>query len=127
MFGWLTKRLPASPVAGDAIAAIAECDFELAESLRGTLTREHISEIVDTYFRLRDWPAKDIAIHLLQDCKPSQVHEVMVDALKSPTAESRAIAYCSLIGDLNHYSTFLCDGVVDAHLVDRAIAAKFNA
>ena len=127
MFGWFKRREHTGRATGDTISPIAECDFERAESLRGSLSRDQIAEVVHTYQRLGDWPPKDIAVHLLQDCERSQVREVMRDALRSPTVESRAIAYCSLTGDPNQFSTFVRDGVVVPQLVDRAIAAKFGA
>jgi hypothetical protein len=111
----------------DAMTAIVECDFELAESLRFTLTPATITEIVDMYHHLNDWSRRDIAVHLLQDCDPARVQSVMQNALNSPTPESRAIAYCSLCGDFEAFDSFLRDGFVDADLVDTAIRTKFGS
>ncbi len=121
MFGWFKRLLPAAHSASDPITAILESDFALADSLRGLLTQKQIQEVIDTYQKLSDWLPKDIAVHMLQDCKPEMVREVMLDALKSPTVETRAIAYCSLAGD--HFDAFVRNGAVDTHLVDRAITS----
>jgi hypothetical protein len=127
MFGWFKKRQFAASTINDPVSAIMHCDMSSAESLRGSLTPAQIREIVDTYRRLSDWEPKDIAIHLLQDCDPSKVQLVMRDALRSPTVESRAIAFCSLAKDFNLFPSFLRDGVVDPNLVDTAIKTRFGA
>lgn len=111
----------------EAIAAILDCDIELAESLRGTLTKAEINKVIDTYHRLGEWQPKDVAIHLLQDADPDQVQAVMHDALNSPTVETRAIAYCSLCRDFAAFNGFLRKGFVDPSLVNQAIQSKFSS
>lgn len=110
----------------DPISAILICDFEAAESLRGNLTAHEVSAIIALYRKTTDWNQKDIAIHMLQDCDPTAVESVMRDALLSPTAESRAIALCSLKNDFTLFDRFIRDGFVDASLVDAAIKTEFR-
>jgi hypothetical protein len=110
----------------DPISAILTCDFEAAESLRGNLTPHEVSAIISLYQDTADWNQKDIAIHLLQDCDPLAVENVMRDALHSPTTESRAIAICSLKDDFTLFDRFLRGGFVDASLVDAMIKTEFR-
>ena len=105
---------------------MVNCDFEAAESLRGSLTAHQVSEIITLYRETTDWNQKDIAIHMLQDCEPSAVQHVMRDALHSPTTESRAIALCSLKNDFTLFDRFLRNGLVDASLVDAEIKSEFR-
>jgi hypothetical protein len=110
----------------DPISAIVNSDFEAAESLRGSLSAQQVSEIISLYSDTKDWGQKDIAVHLLQDCEPAAVEYVMRDALRSPTAESRAIALCSLKNDFTLFERFLRNGFVDASLVDAAIQSELG-
>ncbi len=113
-------------LAMDPISAILNCDFEAAESLRGNLTSHEVSAIIALYRDTTDWNQKDIAIHLLQDCDPIAVENVMRDALHSPATESRAIAICSLKNDFTLFDRFLRGGFVDASLVDGMIKTEFG-
>ena len=70
--------------------AIKETDLWIAEAVRGRLVRPIVPAIADFYRRLEDWGEKDMAVHILQDCKPRQVHEVMLDAIRSPDPITRA-------------------------------------
>ena len=127
MFGWFkTNRDPSSKNERDVLAVISACDLERAEELRGTLTSHEIAEITGRYHELRDWEPKDVAVHLLQDCNPQQLREVMRDALRSPTAATRAVAFCSLSNDFGLFDSFLRDGIIAAELVDRAIRERFG-
>ena len=108
----------------DPVSAVVNCDFEAAEALRGRLSRQQVSDVVTLYHDTSDWNQKDIAVHLLQDCEPAVVEIVMRDALHSPTAETRAIALCSLKNDFGMFETFLRNGFVDAALVDEAIRSE---
>lgn len=110
----------------DPISAILNRDFESAESLRGNLTPQEVSAIIALYQETTDWNQKDIAIHLLQDCDPTTIENVMRDALHSPTTETRAIAVCSLKDDFTLFDRFLRDGFVDASLVDAVIKTEFR-
>ncbi|MCC9607795.1 hypothetical protein LOC68_03300 [Blastopirellula sp. JC732] len=110
----------------DAVSAIVNCDFEAAESLRGSLDEQQVSDVIALYLGTADWGQKDIAIHLLQDCEPSVVEAVMRDALQSPTVETRALALCSLKNDFAMFERFLRNGFVDASLVDAAIESEFR-
>lgn len=110
----------------DPFTAILNSDFDAAESLRGNLTPHDVSSIIELYQNTTDWNQKDIAIHLLQDCEPLAVANVMHDALHSPTTESRAIAVCSLKDDFTLFDRFLRGGFVDASLVDAVIETEFR-
>jgi hypothetical protein len=110
----------------DPISAILNCDFEAAECLRGNLTPYEVSAIIAIYQETMDWNQKDIAIHLLQDCDPTTVENVMRDALHSPTTASRAIAVCALKDDFTLFDRFLRGGFVDASLVDAVIKTEFR-
>ena len=105
----------------DHIDAIIHGDFDLAESLRGTLSASQVQEIIETYYRLSNWPSKDLAVHLLQDYPSDKVKAVMRDALASPTPGTRAVAYCVITGNDVAFGSFLSDGFVDPKRVDAAI------
>ena len=110
----------------DPVSAIAQCDFEAAEHLRGRLAVQQVSDVIALYWDTADWDQKDVAVHILQDCEDSALEPVMRDALQSPTVETRAIAFCSLKKDATLFTQFLRNGFVDASLVDAAIQSEFR-
>lgn len=109
----------------DPITAIVNSDLGMAESLRGTLSNYDVASIIDLYRSTSDWKQKDVAVHLLQDCDSVDLESVMHDVLQSPTAETRAIAFCCLGNDSNMFDQFIRNGFVDPELVDSAIRARF--
>ena len=111
----------------DYMFAIMSVDIKMAESLRGSLTADELDDIADTYRRLGDWPPKEVAAHLLQDCSAGQYADVWKNALKSPSIETRATAYGTLTGDFDSYNDFMRDGFLNGSLVDAAIARISSA
>jgi len=103
--------------------ALRNHDFEALETLRDGPVSEYLAELVVAYATLDDWATKDLVLHLIQDCADDRARDVMVDALDSPTPDSRAIAICSLRSDFSLFDSFLVNGLVDGGRVDAAIAA----
>lgn len=110
----------------DPIIAIINSDFEAAESIRGTLDSYQLKSVIEYFWDTQDWAQRDIAIHLLQDCEPTVIEQVMRDGLHSPTVESRAIAFCCLKNDFDAFPKFLRNGFVAPDLVDPAIQSEFG-
>ena len=103
--------------------ALRNHDFEALETLRDGPVSEYLADLIVAYGSLNDWATKDLVLHLVQDCADDRVRDVMVDALDSPTPDSRAIAICSLRSDNTLFDGFLVNGFVDGGRVDAAIAA----
>jgi hypothetical protein len=101
--------------------ALRNHDFEALETLRDGQVSDHLTDLVAAYAALNDWATKDLVLHLIQDCSDDRVRDVMLDALDSPTPDSRAIAICSLRSDNTLFDGFLVNGFVDGGRVDAAI------
>jgi hypothetical protein len=101
--------------------ALRNQDFEAIEELRDGPVADYIPELVAAYGDLTDWNSKDLVVHLIQDCTDDRARDAMLDALDSPTVETRAVAICVLNSDFALFDSFLVDGWVDASRVDAAI------
>lgn len=93
------------------------------ERRRDVLTEGIVRDIVTEWNPSLPWRTKDAWAALLQDQTAECVLPVFRDALRSPTAETRAYALCILTGDFEQFTSLLNDDSVDAAKVDAAIAA----
>lgn len=109
-----------------ALAAVQKADYEELEGLRDEIKPEYVPRFVATWNKSMTWKTKDAYITLLMDQSGEAVREIMLDALDSPTVESRAYALCILKGDFTLFNSFLTDGWVDQNKVDTALA-QFRA
>lgn len=102
--------------------ALARRDYEALEGLRDVLNDDVVRALAAEWSPSLPWAAKDAYAALLQDQLAPCVHALFRDALKSPTAETRAYALCVLTGDFGKFTELMSDGGVDAAKVDAAIA-----
>ncbi len=109
-----------------ALAAVQRADYEELEGLRDEIKPEYVSRLAATWNKSMPWKTKDAYITLLMDQSGAAVRKIMLDALDSPTVESRAYALCILKGDFGLFDSLLTDGWVDQNKVDTALA-QFRA
>ena len=102
--------------------ALGSKDFEAIEGLRDGPVANYLPELVVLYEQLDDWVTKDLLVHLIQDLDDPSMRPVMLNALSSPTVETRAIALCALQSNYALFGSFIVNGFVDAGRVDTAIA-----
>ncbi len=105
-----------------ALAAVQKADYEELEGLRHEVKPEYVPRLVTTWNKSMAWKQKDAYIALLMDQSGDAVREIMLDALDSPTVESRAYALCILKDDFSLFVSLLTDGWVDQNKVDTALA-----
>lgn len=121
------KRHPQQPIAETLPtirAAISAGDFEALEGLRDVLNEEIVRALAAEWHPDLPWSTKDAYAALLMDQTTHCVMPIFRDALKSPTAESRAYALCVVTGDFSRFDGLLTQGGVDAAKVDAAIARE---
>jgi hypothetical protein len=102
--------------------AISEGDFEALETLRDVLDAESVQQLAAEWRADLPWSIKDAYAAILLDQTADCVQPLFRDALKSPTAETRAYALCVITGDFGRFDQLLTQGGVDAAKVDAAIA-----
>jgi hypothetical protein len=125
MFGFF-KWKKSNPKLAEMRRAVSAGDGQALELLRDHVDAAAVSALSTDWSPDQPWPLKDAMVALLMDqpvAKYPVLRPLMVDALGSPTVETRAYALCSLTGDWAVFDTWLSGGWVDASLVDGAIDA----
>lgn len=115
------------PIIQEALNAIHDQDGDAIEGLRDKIQPEHIPLLMGTWQPSLPWPIKDGYVALLMDRVGEAVRPLMEDALRSPTAEMRAIALCSLKGNLDLFTSLLTEGEVDPDKVEMALQEYLSA
>ena len=109
------------------LKAIDQRDGEAIEGLRGRKVDENMDALLATWRATLPWAAKDLYVGLFMDQKDARLEPMMLDALESPSVDSRAPAICYLTGSFKLFDTFLtAGGWVDPMVVDAAIAKWRN-
>lgn len=103
------------------LATIEAQDFEEIESLRDKLDADLVRQIVAHWRRDLPWGVKDAYAALLMDHLDDYVRPVFIDALQSPTVESRAYAVCVLARDFGRFDAMMSQGCLDWKRVDAAV------
>lgn len=103
------------------LAAIEAQDFEEIEGLRDKLDADLVRRIAAQWRKDLPWGIKDAYAALLMDRLEDCVRPVFVDALQSPTVESRAYAVCVLSRDFGRFDGMMSEGGLDERKVDAAV------
>lgn len=103
------------------LAAIEAQDFEEIEGLRDKLDDALVRQIAAQWRSDLPWGIKDAYAALLMDRLEDCVRPLFVDALRSPTVESRAYAVCVLSRDFGRFDGMMSKGGLDEGKVDAAV------
>ncbi|MGV3663578.1 MAG: hypothetical protein ACO1TE_25635 [Prosthecobacter sp.] len=103
------------------LEALEAQDFEEIEGLRDRLDGELVPEIAAQWRDDLPWAVKDAYAALLMDRLEECVRPLFVDALRSPTVESRAYAVCVLTRDFGRFDAMMSHGALDEGRVDAAV------
>lgn len=101
-------------------------DENLLESLRESVTVDHIHELVELFEECQDWTVRDAIVLVLQDLQDPRCESLMMCALESPNKETRLVAISKLRGDRLLFLDYLRDGYISAEKIDAAIAEYFS-
>lgn len=102
--------------------ALAQQDFEEIECLRDILNPALVDLVAADWRTDLPWEIKDAYAALLLDQTRDSVRPIFLDALRSPTVETRAYAVCVLAKDFGRFNAMLVGGGLDEALVDAAVA-----
>jgi hypothetical protein len=107
--------------------AIREMDYEEIEGLRDVLDAELVGQITREWRADLPWDIKDAYAALLMDRLEDEARPVFMDALRSPTIESRAYAACVLARDFGRFTAMMTNGALDTAKVDAEVRQRRDA
>ncbi len=116
-----TATAGSSATLGTIREALAHQDYEEIESLRDILNPELVRLVAADWRANSSWDIKDAYAALLLDQTADCVRPIFLDALHSPTVETRAYAVCVLTRDFGRFDAMMVNGGLDEARVDAAV------
>ncbi|MCE2573421.1 hypothetical protein [Motilimonas eburnea] len=99
--------------------ALSSRSFDGVEALRDYVSPQFAEHLTNQYLEAEDWGTKELIIHLVQDQLSNDFSTILLDAIKAPSAESKAYSICFREQDRALFNKYVVDYFVSAQLVEK--------